>query len=163
MAFEFRLVSLTALTILMWGLWGFFGKLALERGMSPLAVFLAEIIVSALMAVPLVLLLRRGQAGAQGYAPWNVFGLLSGAGLALGLLFYYFALERAEASVIVPLTSVYPVVSVLLGYVVLGERLRPAQWAGVALVVLGVVLLLSSTGVATPAEGGRDALKVERR
>lgn len=153
MAFDFRLLSLTALTILMWGLWGFFGKLALERRMSPLTVFLAEIMVSALFAVPLLLLLRRGQAGAQEYAPWNVFGVLSGAGLALGLLFYYFALEKAEASVIVPLTSVYPVVSVLLGYFVLGERLRPAQWLGVALVVLGVVLLLSSpAGASPPAE-----------
>ena len=31
----------------------------------------------------------------------------------------------------------------LLSYAVLGERLRLAQWVGVVLVVLGVVLLLS--------------------
>ena len=144
MALDFRLLSLMALTILMWGFWGFFGKLALERRMSPLTVFLAEILMSVALAVPLLLLLlRRGPEGGPAYAPWNVFGLLSGAGLALGLLFYYFALEKAEASVIVPVTSVYPVVSVLLSYFALGERLRLAQWAGVVLVVLGVALLLS--------------------
>ena len=144
MAFDFRLLSLTALTILMWGFWGFFGKLALERRMSPLTVFFAEILVSAVCAAPLLLLLlRRGQEGGQAYASWNVFGLLSGAGLAAGLLCYYFALERAEASVIVPVTSVYPVVSVLLGHFALGERLRLGQWVGVVLVVLGVVLLLA--------------------
>jgi transporter family protein len=139
MALDFRMLSLTALTILMWGFWGFFGKLALARRMSPLTVFVAEILVSAVCAAPLLLLLRRGPA----YASWNVFGLLSGAGLAVGLLCYYFALERAEASVIVPVTSVYPVVSVLLGHFALGERLRLGQWVGVVLVVLGVVLLLS--------------------
>jgi transporter family protein len=159
MAFDFRLLSLTALTILMWGFWGFFGKLALERRMSPLTVFLAEIIVSALCALPVLLVLRRGPAGAQPYASWNVFGLLSGTGLALGLLFYYFALEKAEASVIVPLTSVYPVVSVLLGYFVLGERLRLAQWVGVALVIVGVVLLLSGPAAATSANGGPAAFE----
>lgn len=144
MALDFRLLSLTALTILMWGFWGFFGKLALERRMSPLTVFLAEILMSVVFAVPLLLLLlRRGPEGGPAYASWNVFGLLSGAGLALGLLFYYFALERAEASVIVPVTSVYPVVSVLLSYFALGERLRFGQWVGVVLVVLGVALLLS--------------------
>ena len=162
MAFDFRLLSLTALTVLMWGFWGFFGKLALERRMSPLTVFVAEIIVSALCAVPVLFVARRAQAGAQAYAPWNVFGLLSGTGLALGLLFYYFALEKAEASVIVPLTSVYPVVSVLLSYFLLGERLRPAQWVGVALVVLGVVLLLSGAGAAPTAGGGRAVSEAER-
>ncbi|HJQ31809.1 MAG TPA: EamA family transporter [Pyrinomonadaceae bacterium] len=162
MAFDFRLLSLTALTILMWGCWGFFGKLALERRMSPLTVFLAEIIVSALCAVPVLLALRRAQGGAQALSSWNVFGVLSGTGLALGLVCYYFALERAEASVIVPVTSVYPVISVLLSYLLLGERLRPAQWLGVALVVLGVALLLSGPGAATHAEGGPTASAAER-
>lgn len=155
MALDYRLLSLTALTILMWGFWGFFGKLALDRRMSPLTVFLAEILVSAACAVPLLFLLRRGQGGgaaAAEYAPWNVFGLLSGAGLALGLLFYYLALEKAQASVIVPLTAVYPVVSVLLSYFVLGERLRLVQWLGVLLVVLGVVLLLTPPAGDVPRE-----------
>ncbi len=153
MVFDFRTLSLAALTILMWGFWGFFGKLALERRMSPLAVFLVEILVSAACAAPLLpLLLRRAPGGEPAYASWNVFGLLSGASLAVGLLCYYFALEKAEASVIVPVTSVYPVVSVLLSYALLGERLRPWQWAGVALVVLGVALLLSTPGGEAPRE-----------
>ncbi|HEX6184308.1 MAG TPA: EamA family transporter [Pyrinomonadaceae bacterium] len=158
MVFDFRQLSLVALTILMWGFWGFFGKLALDRRMSPLTIFLTEIVISVLCAVPLLLLLRRGQDGAQAYATWNVFGLLSGAGLALGLLFYYFALEKAQASVIVPLTSVYPVVSVLLSYTLLGERLRLSQWVGVVLVVLGVALLLAAPGGAAAGAAGDEHL-----
>jgi len=39
-----------------------------------------------------------------------------------------------------------PLVSIALGVVVLRERLRPAQWAGVALAATGVVYLATRTG-----------------
>lgn len=152
MSTDYRLLSLTALTIIMWGLWGFFGKLALDRRMEPTAIFFAEIMISAACALPVLLFFSRGRDAASVYASWNIFGLLSGAGLALGLLFYYFALEKAQASIVVPLTAVYPVVTALLGYAVLGERLRPWQWLGIVLVVAGVVLLLLAPPAPTPSE-----------
>lgn len=40
-----------------------------------------------------------------------------------------------------------PLVSIALGVVFLGERLRPAQWAGVTLAAAGVVLLAVRAGV----------------
>jgi hypothetical protein len=33
--------------ILMWGFWGFCGKLALEKNMAPTSIFLAEVFISA--------------------------------------------------------------------------------------------------------------------
>ncbi|HEX8502568.1 MAG TPA: EamA family transporter [Pyrinomonadaceae bacterium] len=140
---ETRPLVFSLLTILMWGLWGFFGKLALERRMAPTTVFVAETLVSALIAVPLFLVLvQRG--GAQPFqSAVNVYGILSGAALAVGLLFYYLALEGAGVSVVVPLTATYPVVAALLGYAALGERPTLAQWAGVLLVIAGAALLLS--------------------
>jgi transporter family protein len=140
---ENRPLLFSLLTILMWGLWGFFGKLALERRMAPTAVFLAETVVSALIAVPLFLVLLQRQDAPPLHAALNVYGIASGVALAVGLLFYYLALEGAGVSVVVPLTATYPVVAVLLGYAALGERPSPAQWLGVALVVAGAVLLLS--------------------
>jgi transporter family protein len=77
------------------------------------------------------------------HASWNIFGLISGAGLALGLLFYYMALEKGEVSIVVPLTAIYPIVSVLLGCIILKEKPSTLQWIGVFLVVAGAVLLLS--------------------
>lgn len=41
---------------------------------------------------------------------------------------------------------IYPLVSVLLGVVVLGERLRPAQWGAVSLAAAGVVWLTADVG-----------------
>ena len=138
---DHRVLALSALTIVMWGLWGFFGKLALERKMAPAAVFLAETLVSVALAVPLFLLLVYRQEARPSSV--NVFGILSGAALALGLLFYYLALEGGRMSVVVPLTATYPVVAALLGVAALGERPTASQWLGVVLVVAGVLLLLS--------------------
>lgn len=137
-----RVIALSGLTIVLWGLWGFFGKMALDRKMAPSAVFLIEILVSAALAIPLfVLLLYRQDARPLAV---NLFGVLSGAALALGLLSYYLALEGGTVSVVVPLTATYPLVAALLGVAFLGERPSPAQWLGVILVVAGVLLLLSS-------------------
>jgi bacterial/archaeal transporter family protein len=126
-------------TILMWGLWGFFGKMALERNMPPVSVFLAEVLISLFVAAFFV---RRAFIPPQ--AKWSMFGLFSGAGLAIGLVFYYLALEHAQANMIVPLTSLYPAVTVVLSYIFLHERLSPLQWVGLVLLLVGAYLLLSS-------------------
>ena len=140
---ETRPLIFSLLTILMWGLWGFFGKLALEKRMPPTTVFLAETVISALIAIFLLFAIVQRQDGQSLFSTINVYGILSGVALAVGLLFYYFALEDAKVTVIVPLTATYPVVAVLLAFVLLRERPRPLQWVGVILVVAGVALLLS--------------------
>lgn len=138
-----RPLIFSLLTILMWGLWGFFGKLALEKRMPPSTVFLAETVVSALIAIFLLFAIVQRHDGEPIYSTINVYGILSGVALAVGLFFYYFALEGGKVTVIVPLTATYPVVAVLLAFVLLRERPQPLQWVGVILVVAGVALLLS--------------------
>jgi transporter family protein len=134
----------------MWGLWGFFGKLGLQKGMAPTTMFLAEVITSAACTIPLVVIRLHNHSPSHFHPSWNVFGVLSGAGLALGLLGYYVALEKMQASILVPLTAMYPVVSVLLSYAVLHERLSLLQWVGVVLVVGGAMLLLSPAPTEPP-------------
>jgi transporter family protein len=131
----------------LWGGWGFFGTLALDKNMAPTSLFLAEVGISAVCAVPAWwLLVRQPEASALSLA-WNVFSLASGAGLGLGLLCFYVAmfaaLETSHASIVVPLTAVYPAVSVLLSYALLDERPTGAQWVGIVFVIVGAILLLS--------------------
>jgi transporter family protein len=140
---NYQLFLFSGLAVIMWGLWGFFGKLALEREMTPTTLFLAEVFMSAVFSIPVLVMIFRKQDSYLPHASWNIFGLISGAGLALGLLFYYMALEKGQVSIVVPLTAIYPIVSVLLGYAILKEKPSPLQWLGVFLVVLGAVLLLS--------------------
>lgn len=131
------------LTILMWGLWGFFGKMAVERNMPPVSVFLAEVLVSFIVAAFFV---RREFLPPLAY--WSVFGVFSGAGLAIGLVFYYLSLQHAQANVIVPLTSLYPAVTVALSYIFLNERLTSVQWIGLFMLLAGAYLLLSGGEIA---------------
>lgn len=83
------------------------------------------------------------QSQPAGTDSWNVLEVLSGAALAVGLLTYYFALTDGDSSLVSRLTAAYPIISVALGYAVLGERPTPIQWCGIILVIVGTMLLLS--------------------
>lgn len=147
---ETRPIIFSLLTILLWGLWGFFGKLALEKRMAPTTVFLAETLVSALIGIVLVVAIVQRHADQPPlYSTINVYGILSGVALAVGLLLYYLALEGGNVTFVVPFTATYPIVAVLLGYVLLRERPSPLQWIGVMLVVAGAALLLSGPSKAS--------------
>jgi len=131
-----------ALAVVAWGLWGLFGKLALERGMSSHAILVAEGVMGFMGGLVLGgLQVRRLPLPWQ--EAWNWYGFLSGAALAGGIGFYYVALRGERLSVVVPLTAVYPLVAVLLGMLFLGERLSLLQWAGIGLTTAGVMLLVA--------------------
>ncbi|MBF6173561.1 EamA family transporter [Nocardia blacklockiae] len=66
---------------------------------------------------------------------------LAGVTAALALAAYLDATQRQLAVVAVALSSLYPVIPVLLGITVLRERLTRAQWAGLGIAALAVVLL----------------------
>ncbi|WP_280367755.1 EamA family transporter [Nocardia wallacei] len=66
---------------------------------------------------------------------------LAGATAALALAAYLDATHRQLPVVAVALSSLYPVIPVLLGITVLHERLTRAQWAGLLAAALAVVLL----------------------
>ncbi len=139
------------LTILLWGLWGFLGKLAMNRAMPASSVFLAGGVVGAVAVAALLLHFHRSGGIMPWDAPFNIWGFLAGASLAIGSLFFYLALASGQAVVVVPATATYPVVTVLLSMIVLGERPTLAQWLGLALVVAGGLLLLSGpAGGAAP-------------
>ncbi|MDN3509964.1 MAG: EamA family transporter [Candidatus Jettenia sp.] len=145
---DYFVIFSSGITLLMWGLWGFFGKLAIERNMSPVSIFLAEVLICLVCAVFVFLFFFRTENFLPCRVPWNIFGFLSGVSLALGLVFYYFALQRGHASLVVPLTSLYPAVTVVLSYAILAERPSLTQWIGLILILIGAFLLLSG-----PIEG----------
>jgi transporter family protein len=64
----------------------------------------------------------------------------------LGSWFLFAALERgAKATVAIPLTALYPLVTVVLAVTFLGETLTPKQWAGLALAIVAAGLLSYET------------------
>jgi drug/metabolite transporter (DMT)-like permease len=61
----------------------------------------------------------------------------------LGFTLYAFATLHGQLAIVSVLASLYPAVTALLAYHLLGERLQRVQQLGVAVVLLGVVLLSS--------------------
>lgn len=69
-------------------------------------------------------------------------GILSGILNGLGSWFLFLSLESgAKASVAVPLTGLFPIISSFLGIAILHERLTLLEWVGVVCALLGGILL----------------------
>ena len=76
--------------------------------------------------------------------PWSSVLLLAGGGFLasfVGQLAFYQALKAGTVSQMTPVAGAYPLVAALLGWWVLREPLTVPRLAGVAGVVVGVILL----------------------
>ena len=71
-----------------------------------------------------------------------VIGTLDGLTNSLGALYLYKSLQSgAKASIAVPLTALYPLITVVLAVAFLGERLDRWHWLGVLLALVASVLM----------------------
>ena len=124
-------------TLILWGLWGVFSKVASSH-LPVSVVYLVEVAVYLVVG---------GLIWAQGRIPfeWNYVGLTAAAaaGLSGGMALFFFlkALSSGPAAVIVPLTSLYPVITVILGVTFLQESLTLRHLVGIILAVAAVWLL----------------------
>ena len=105
------------LCIFWWGLWGFLSKIG-SVAASPTQMQILFTLGMVPVALGMLLQMRwkldRNGGGIS-------YGLLSGVATGLGTLGYYAALRDQNASVVTPLTGVFPVLTVLLAFVVLHE------------------------------------------
>jgi drug/metabolite transporter (DMT)-like permease len=70
--------------------------------------------------------------------PWVLLGV---AFQAAFFFLYMTLLSRADVSWLLPVTAVDYIVVALLAHYLLGEAVTPVRWAGIGLVVTGVVLV----------------------
>lgn len=129
-----------ALTIVAWGLWGIFDKLALVKS-EPKDVFLVTAIL-ALIQVPIVIVLLKFLQGDWHISlPLLLYATLSTVVSSAGMALYLDAMKRADSSVVLGVTSAYPLVTQLLGLVFLGEPFSAMRAAGAVLIAAGIVLI----------------------
>jgi len=125
------------LCIFWWGLWGFLSKIGSATA-NPLQMQILFTLGMLPVAMGMLLQMRgrldRDRAGVS-------YGLLSGVATGLGTLGYYAALREQNASVVTPLTGVFPVLTVVLAFVVLRERLNRVQIGGMLLALAAIVIL----------------------
>ena len=69
--------------------------------------------------------------------------ILSGVSLGLYTIFYFFAIEWAEASKVAGIESIYPLFVALWSFIFLHETIQPMTYLGIALAVIGGCVLSS--------------------
>ena len=125
------------LCIFWWGLWGFLSKIG-SVSANPLQMQILFTLGMLPVALGMLLQMRwkldRDGAGAT-------YGILSGVATGVGTLGYYAALREQDASVVTPLTGLFPVLTVLLAFVVLRERLNKVQVGGMLLALASIAIL----------------------
>lgn len=126
--------------LLAWGLWGFFGKYALKL-VSPVSLILFEtigaIIFQLLVVVFLLYSKNRFDTNPSGIS----FAILTALFGVIGTILFFFTLSKTKASVLVPLTALYPVVTVLLSLIFLKEKVTLVQGIGIMLAIAASILL----------------------
>ena len=116
------------LTALCFGVWGVLGK-ALERHSPFQTQAFSTLGILPIMAAIAVSLDWRGAASNR---RGSLYAFLAGLLVAVGNIAYYHALALGgEASTASAFTALYPLTSVVLGFLVLGEKLRWVQVAGI--------------------------------
>jgi transporter family protein len=130
-------LALSLASLGLWGLWGVLSKVATQR-LGPQVAYLLGIF--GYLPVLGILLYET-----QGKVPWQPWGwaaaLAAGMSTGFALFFFFRALHHGAASVVVPLTSLYPLVTVLLSWLFLKESLNPKQLIGLVFAMAAVWLL----------------------
>lgn len=127
----------TSIAIACWGAVGLLQKLGTNRISSQ--SLLCWVSIGFLVLVPF---LWQGTAMLNISVQGLVIGLAGGLANGLGSWFLFRSLESgAKASVAIPMTALYPLLTLLLAFIFLGERLTSLEWVGVLAALIGGMLL----------------------
>lgn len=124
------------LSLMGFGLWGLFTKLSVNHIDSKSAFVYQS--VGVIMAGFLVFWLMDFKAATN--TKGILFSLLTGVAYGLGCLFYFYAASRGNIINVVTLTALYPLVTIVLAYLILHETISPRQGLGVIFALTAVVL-----------------------
>jgi transporter family protein len=131
----------TLLTVITWGIWAVLPKLIGSDLTSPAHVQAA----STLGIIPVIIMLWM-MKDTPTSGPRRQRGVLlalgSGIVSCLANIAYFEVFDReAQASSVIPVTALYPAVTVLLAMPILKERLSPTQLVGIGLSLAAIYLL----------------------
>lgn len=127
------------LALLVWGVWGVCSKLATMH-IRPTSAVVYEVLGGAMVALIVFIALGlRLETNVRGM----VFALATGICMSLGALLFLVALSRGNASTVTMIASLYPLVTLVLLFLILGEPVTTRQLLGVLLGMCALVLLVA--------------------
>jgi transporter family protein len=127
----------TALTVVTWGLWGVFSKLASNYSKPKQSLLFQTAGVLAFALIVLFMERFRFEWSFPGFT-WAALG---GFFAFIGFLTFFAALDQGKASTVVTLSALYPLVTILLSIAFLHERLTTRQGVGIVFALIASALL----------------------
>lgn len=117
-----------------------FAKIGLDNINSDYATLIRTIVILGIVSL---IVAGTGQWQAPGSVSPRTYLFLILSGLATGAswLCYFRGLTLGDAARVAPIDKLSVVLVAVMGAAVLGERLSPANWAGVALIASGAMLV----------------------
>jgi transporter family protein len=125
------------LCILSWGVWGGLTKLGADKVTAMQMQVLFTIGMFPVVLAALIQLKWRVDTDRLG----ATYGILNGIFTGLGLLAFYAAMAKGKASIVGPVTALFPLLTVVLAFVLLKERINKVQTLGVFVALISIFIL----------------------
>lgn len=130
------------LAFLGWGIGAFLSKLAANRiGTQSifwdLLGYIPMILIYSMFAFKLKNLFSLIQTDKTGI----ILAFLAGLIGSIGVISFYYLMTKSEASVVTPLTALYPALTVVLGIIILHEGITVSKITGIILSLVAIFLL----------------------
>ena len=135
MKFYSHWLFLSVLCVLFWGLWGFLSKITADKlnWTTMLGLFCISMAVILMIISPGSFIIK--------FSKYHLIGLLAGLMGTIGFCFFYISLRKGPASSVIPVTSLYIVIVVILAFIFLKEPLSLKKLLGIISAVLAIYLL----------------------
>lgn len=140
-----------ATSYLIWGIIAGYFRILGERGVAPMPLLAHRIIWSMVFCVAMLLLLRNHRDFRQilfarrGNRKRLLMLTLSSLMLTVNWLTFIYSIEQRRLNESALGYFIVPLISLLLGLIVLREKLRPMQWVAVGLAAVGVAIIVQGS------------------
>jgi len=127
----------TILTLLAWGFWAFLPKLA-TRYIDPQSAMVYQALGGVLVGLGVLFTMKfKVQFNIPGFSYGLAIGLLG----FFGAFMYLIAVSKGPLALVAPITALYPMFAIIMGFVFLNEAVTPRQGIGIALSLVSIYMI----------------------
>ncbi|WP_456417438.1 EamA family transporter [Methanocaldococcus sp.] len=128
-------VILGLLVAIFYGVGTFFAKIVCEK--NPLFQWIVVNIVGIILSIFIIIKYKVMITDQK----IIMYAIISAILVVVGSLILYYALYKGKASIVVPISSIGPAITIILSILFLKESLTTTQMIGVFLILVGIILL----------------------
>jgi len=125
------------LSLFSFGVWGLFTKLTVLHIDSRSALIYQTIGVVFIGIVTLSMVNFKPSTDAKGL----MYAILTGTAYGIGCLFYFIAASKGKIVTVVTVTALYPLITIILAFLLLKEDVSLRQWIGIVLAMASILLM----------------------